>query len=110
MASPYRVPGPTVSAISQAPDARLQHLWKTFVNLRELIRPGCVERVGGVFRVSAMDGEKSEFYERKADEFRAVAETMRLTNARLQLLWMARKFERLAERMRGGEQERQAAD
>ena len=57
-----------------------------------------------------MDGEKSEFYRRKADEFRAVAETMRLTNARLQLLWMARQFQRLAERMRGREQERQAAD
>ena len=57
-----------------------------------------------------MDGEKSEFYRRKADEFRAVADKMRLANARLQLLWMARKFERWAERMRGREQERQAAD
>ena len=53
---------------------------------------------------------KSEFYQDKADEFRAVASKMRLTNARLQLLWMARQFERLAERMRGREQERQAAD
>ena len=57
-----------------------------------------------------MDGEKSEFYERKAEEFRAVAEKMSLANARLQLLWMARKFQSLAERMRGQEQERQAAD
>ena len=57
-----------------------------------------------------MDGDKSEFYQSKADEFRAVAGKMRLANARLQLLWMARKFERVAERMRGREQERQAAD
>ncbi len=57
-----------------------------------------------------MDGEKSDFYRRKADEFRAVAENMGLANARLQLLWMARKFQSLAERMRGQEQERQAAD
>jgi hypothetical protein len=61
-------------------------------------------------RMPGMDAEKSEFYWRKADEFRAVAEKMRLTTARLQLLWMARKFESLAERMRGREQERQAAD
>ena len=57
-----------------------------------------------------MDGEKSDLYRRKADEFRAVAETMRLTNARVQLLWMARKFELLAERMSGRDQQRQAAD
>ena len=57
-----------------------------------------------------MDGDKSEFYRRKADEFRSVAERMALANARLQLLWMARKFERLAERMHGREQERLAAD
>jgi hypothetical protein len=57
-----------------------------------------------------MDGEKSEFYQRKADEFRAIAEGMTLANARLQLLWMARKFQSLADRMRGREQERQAAD
>jgi hypothetical protein len=57
-----------------------------------------------------MDGDKSEFYQRKADEFRTVADRMRLASARLQLLWMAQKFERLAERMRGREQERQAAD
>jgi len=57
-----------------------------------------------------MDGEKSEFYQRKADEFRAIADGMTLANARLQLLWMAQKFQRLAERMRGREQERQAAD
>jgi hypothetical protein len=46
----------------------------------------------------------------KAEEFRAVADKMSLGNARLQLLWMARKFQSLAERMRGQEQERQAAD
>ena len=57
-----------------------------------------------------MDREKSEFYQRKADEFRAVADRMRLASARLQLLWMAQKFERLAEQMRGREQARQAAD
>ena len=57
-----------------------------------------------------MDGEKSEFYRRKADEFRSVAERMTLANARLQLLWMARKFERLAEQMSGRDLERQAAD
>ena len=58
----------------------------------------------------SVDGEKSEFYQRKAAEFRSIADKMRLANARLQLLWMARKFERLAERMKGRDQERQAAD
>ena len=58
----------------------------------------------------ALDGEKSEFYQRKADEFRDVAQRMRLPNARLQLLWMARQFERIAERIGEREQERQAAD
>jgi len=57
-----------------------------------------------------MDVEKSEFYQRKAAEFRAIADGMRLTGARLQLLWMAKKFQSLAERIRGQEQERQAAD
>jgi len=57
-----------------------------------------------------MDAEKSEFYQRKADEFRSVADGMTLANARLQLLWMARQFERLAERMKGRDRERQAAD
>ena len=65
---------------------------------------------GELSQGSAMDGDKSEFYRRKADEFRRVAERMTLANARLQLLWMARKFERLAEKMRAWEQERQAAD
>ena len=64
----------------------------------------------GSVQGTAMDGDKSDFYQRKADEFRAAADRMRLTNARLQLLWMARKFERLAERIGGREQERQAAD
>ena len=72
--------------------------------------PAVFSGSGECVGVAGMDGEKSEFYERKADEFRAIAETMRLTNARLQLLWMARKFQALAERMRGREQERQAAD
>ena len=57
-----------------------------------------------------MAGDKSDFYQRKADEFRDVALRMRLPNARLQLLWMARQFERIADRLRGREQERQAAD
>ena len=57
-----------------------------------------------------MDGGKSEFYQRKADEFRAIADGMTLANARLQLLWMARQFERLADRIKGRDQERQAAD
>jgi hypothetical protein len=46
----------------------------------------------------------------KAEEFRAVADKMSLGNARLQLLWMARKFEQLVERTRVEERERQAAD
>ena len=78
-----------------------------FVN-RQRPLPFCV--AGGVFRGCAMDGDKSEFYQGKADEFRAVAEKMRLANARLQLLWMAQKFERLAERISEREQQRQAAD
>ena len=65
---------------------------------------------GECLRVNALDGEKSEFYRRKAEEFRDVALRMRLPNARLQLLWMARQFERIADRIRGREQERQAAD
>ena len=61
---------------------------------------------------SAMDddGEKSDFYERKADELRATAGTMRLASARPQLLTMARSFLRVAERIKGKEQQRQAAD
>lgn len=54
--------------------------------------------------------EKGEFYQRKAAEFREAAERMRLTNARLQLLRMAQLFDKLAERIRGRERERQAAD
>ena len=57
-----------------------------------------------------MDGEKSEFYQSKADELRAIADEMTLANARLPLLWMARKFRQLADRMRGHEQERQFAE
>ena len=57
-----------------------------------------------------MDGEKNEFYQQKTAEFRAIADGMTLANARLQLLWMARKFEQLAERIGGRERERQAAD
>jgi hypothetical protein len=58
----------------------------------------------------AWDEDKSSFYQRKADEMRAVAERMRLLGERLQLLSMARTFERLAARIRGEERERQAAD
>jgi hypothetical protein len=54
--------------------------------------------------------EKSDFYERKAEELRLAAEKMRLASARLQLLTMARSFLRVAERIRGKEQQRQAAD
>ena len=54
--------------------------------------------------------EKSEFYQRKADELRGAAGTMRLASARLQLLTMAQSFLRVAERLKGQEQERQAAD
>jgi len=54
--------------------------------------------------------KRASFYQRKAAEFRAAAAKIRLANARLQLLWMARKFEQLAQRLRGREQERQAAD
>ena len=54
--------------------------------------------------------EKSGFYERKADELRKAAKTMGLASARLQLLTMARSFMRVAERIRGKEQQRQAAD
>lgn len=56
------------------------------------------------------DAEKSDYYQRKADELRGAAGTMRLPSARLQLLTMARSFLRAAERVRGKEQERQAAD
>jgi len=56
------------------------------------------------------DGDKSDFYQRKADELRRVAERMQLSSARLQLLTMARSFLRAAERVRGKDQERQAAD
>jgi hypothetical protein len=91
-------------------DASVQHLWKSFVNLRELIRPADVGAAWGNVSGTPMDAEKSEFYWRKAAEFRSVAEGMTLANARLQLLWMARKFEQLVERTRVEERERQAAD
>ena len=54
--------------------------------------------------------EKSNFYERKAAELRDAAGMMRLASARLQLLTMAQSFLRVAERIKGKEQQQQAAD
>ena len=57
-----------------------------------------------------MPEDKSEFYREKADELRAMAGQMRFDDTRGQLFGIARMFEKMAARIRGREQARQAAD
>lgn len=57
-----------------------------------------------------MAEDKSDFYRRRADELRRVAEQTRFEDTRRQLIGIARLFERLAARIGGRERERQAAD
>ena len=57
-----------------------------------------------------MSEDKSEFYQGKADELRNAAGQARFEDTRGQLLGLARLFERLADRIRGREQAREAAD
>jgi hypothetical protein len=57
-----------------------------------------------------MGEDKSDFYRRRADELRRVAEQTRFEDTRRQLIGIARLFERLAARIGGRERERQAAD
>lgn len=65
---------------------------------------------GGIGRFGAMSEDKSEFYQGKADELRNAAGQVRFEDTRGQLLGLARLFDRLADRIRGREQAREAAD
>jgi len=56
------------------------------------------------------EDNKRDFYQSKAEELRRAAERVRQTGLRLQLLSMARTFERLAAKVWGAERERAAAD
>jgi hypothetical protein len=57
-----------------------------------------------------MGEDKSDFYRRRADELRRVAEQTRFEDTRRQLIGIALLFERLAARIGERERERQAAD
>jgi hypothetical protein len=57
-----------------------------------------------------MTENKSEFYRGRAEELRAVARQLRSDDTRGQLLGIARLFEKLATRIKGREQTREAAD
>ena len=57
-----------------------------------------------------MSEDKSEFYQDKADELRTVAGQLKFSETRGQLLGIAQLFDKLAARIRGREQTREAAD
>jgi len=57
-----------------------------------------------------MTENKSEFYRGRAEELRTVARQLRSDDTRSQLLGIARLFEKLAARIKGHEQTREAAD
>jgi hypothetical protein len=57
-----------------------------------------------------MAEDKSGFYQGKADELRNVAEQLRFSETRRQLLGIARLFDKLAARIRVREETREAAD
>lgn len=57
-----------------------------------------------------MTEDKSGFYQDKADELRTVAERLRFSETRGQLLGIARLFDKLAARIKVRDQTREAAD
>jgi hypothetical protein len=57
-----------------------------------------------------MTDDKADFYDQKASTLRALADEMRFSESRDQLLNIARLFDRLSSRLRSREVERQAAD
>jgi hypothetical protein len=63
-----------------------------------------------VYRGLGMAEDKSGFYQGKADELRNVAEQLRFSETRGQLLGIARLFDKLAARIRVREETREAAD
>ena len=69
-----------------------------------------VNAAGKCIGVLGMTEDKSGFYQDKADELRTMAEQLRFSETRGQLLGIARLFDKLAARIRLRVETREAAD